>query len=341
MTARKSSLAPVVDVSLPDDGPTYPTGEEQLAKAGSESPSAPTGSPSPVALIGAHQMRVLMSLFKSHGITTDTSQYDWLTLRLGREMTSRKDITAVEAAHIIRDLDDAPPPAGIYEALAAVMRDVDHVAKGDRNTQQNFSFRGVDAVVNAAGPAFRTHRVIVLPVLRSVEYHPMPLNGGKTATVCRVVVAYQFVASDGSKVEAVVAAEAFDMGDKATPKAMSVAFRTALLQALALPTDEPDPDAQTYEAVYDQQRAHTNAPSNQGENRATSPVDDLTGLDTAALLLIVDEAAQGQSRTFEEFTAKWRHNLGGVDVPHLDNLPAPEVAAYVREVRRHLTGAQT
>ena len=28
---------------------------------------------------------------------------------------------------------------------------------------------------------------------------------------------------------------------------MSVAFRTALLQALALPTDEPDPDSQVYE----------------------------------------------------------------------------------------------
>jgi hypothetical protein len=38
-----------------------------------------------------------------------------------------------------------------------------------------------------------------------------------------------------------------DSGDKAVPKAMSVAFRTALLQALALPTDEPDPDASTYE----------------------------------------------------------------------------------------------
>ena len=38
-----------------------------------------------------------------------------------------------------------------------------------------------------------------------------------------------------------------DSGDKATAKAMSVAFRTALLQALALPTDEPDPDSQSYE----------------------------------------------------------------------------------------------
>jgi hypothetical protein len=38
-----------------------------------------------------------------------------------------------------------------------------------------------------------------------------------------------------------------DSGDKATAKAMSVAMRTALLQALCLPTDEPDPDATSYE----------------------------------------------------------------------------------------------
>jgi hypothetical protein len=60
-------------------------------------------------------------------------------------------------------------------------------------------------------------------------------------------VTYRFTAPDGSHLETTVAGEAQDYGDKATPKAMSVAFRTALLQALALPTDEPDPDTATYE----------------------------------------------------------------------------------------------
>lgn len=41
--------------------------------------------------------------------------------------------------------------------------------------------------------------------------------------------------------------EAFDSGDKATAKAHSVAFRTAMLQTLCLPTDEKDPDVDTYE----------------------------------------------------------------------------------------------
>lgn len=135
----------------------------------------------------------------------------------------------------------------IYTALAAVMADCDHVAKRDRNEHQRFLFRGIDAVVNAVGPVLRKHGVIVTPHLQDVAYDTVQTSQGKPATACRVQVAYIFYAPDGSSIETVVAAEAWDMGDKAAPKAMSVAFRTALLQALALPTDEPDPDSQSFE----------------------------------------------------------------------------------------------
>jgi hypothetical protein len=38
-----------------------------------------------------------------------------------------------------------------------------------------------------------------------------------------------------------------DFGDKGAPKAMSVAYRIALLQALCIPTDDTEPDAQSYD----------------------------------------------------------------------------------------------
>ena len=134
----------------------------------------------------------------------------------------------------------------IYEALAAVMADVNHVAKRDINQHQRFNFRGIDAVVNAVGPVLRKHKVVVVPDVESVAYDSVNTSTGKPATACRVVARYVFYAVDGSSIETRVAAEAWDNGDKAAPKAMSVAFRTALLQALALPTDEPDPDAETF-----------------------------------------------------------------------------------------------
>ena len=135
----------------------------------------------------------------------------------------------------------------IYPALAAVMADVSHVAKRDRNSHQNFNFRGIDAVVNAVGPALRKHKVMVMPQVVSATYETVATTTGKPVTSCRIVADYTFYAPDGSHVTARAAGEAFDSGDKATPKAMSVTFRTALLQALALPTDEADPDSMTYE----------------------------------------------------------------------------------------------
>lgn len=152
----------------------------------------------------------------------------------------------------------------IYTALAAVMADCDHVAKRDRNDHQKFMFRGIDAVVNAVGPVLRNHGVIVCPNVERVDYETVQTSTGKPATACRVLVTYSFYAEDGTSIDTRVAGEAWDSGDKACPKAMSVAFRTALLQALALPTDEPDPDSQTYE------RDHARG----GSERASQAADD-------------------------------------------------------------------
>ena len=134
----------------------------------------------------------------------------------------------------------------VIEALTQVMEIVRAVGKNDRNTHQNFQFRGIDAVVNAVGPALRDRGVVVVPTLESCTYEAVQTSTGKPANSCRVVVTYTFHKGDSS-LACSVAAEAWDNGDKAAPKAMSVAFRTALLQALALPTDEPDPDSHTYE----------------------------------------------------------------------------------------------
>lgn len=136
-------------------------------------------------------------------------------------------------------------------ALHNVMKDVGAVKKNDRNDFQNFMFRGVDAVINAVYPALVAHKVTVQPKVLSYEYATIDVGKGnqsKPMGHARVIVEYTFTsADDGSSASASAAGEAFDSGDKATPKAMSVALRTALLQALMLPTDDPEPDAQTYE----------------------------------------------------------------------------------------------
>lgn len=135
----------------------------------------------------------------------------------------------------------------IAQALSAVMGDVRSVGKDGFNAAQKFSFRGIDAVMGAVGPALRDHGVVVLPDLVSFvsgEYHTTKGSQMRSVTVH---VRYTFVGPAGDSLVCSVLGEASDSGDKAVPKAMSVAFRTALLQALCLPTDEPDPDSQSHE----------------------------------------------------------------------------------------------
>lgn len=135
----------------------------------------------------------------------------------------------------------------VHQAIAAVMSDVTHVGKDGENRQQGFKFRGIDHTVNALGPAFRKHALIVMPKLLSKEYREYQTTKGTTMRECIVEVEFTFIGPDGSTVTAVTPGEASDAGDKATSKAMSVAERTALLIAFLLPTNEPDPDETSVE----------------------------------------------------------------------------------------------
>jgi hypothetical protein len=135
----------------------------------------------------------------------------------------------------------------VHQALSKVMGDVQAVKKDSKNQAQRFNFRGIDAVMNAVGPALRKHGVTILP--EDVEVHRSngtTASGKQTAEVI-VKVTYRVYGPAGDSIHGKVAAEAMDFGDKAIAKAMSVAYRTFLLQALTIPTDEPDPDSESYE----------------------------------------------------------------------------------------------
>lgn len=137
--------------------------------------------------------------------------------------------------------------ANARDVIVAVMQDVQGVAKRNKNTSQGFNFRGIDAVLNAVGPSIRKHGGFIVPEIVEKHAETVLAKNGGALNVIRLTVAYTIFGTEGEGVTGVVAAEAFDSGDKATAKAMSVALRTFLIQLLALPTDEPDPDEFSYE----------------------------------------------------------------------------------------------
>lgn len=139
----------------------------------------------------------------------------------------------------------------IYQAIPKVMEEVGCVEKNQRNLQQGFKFRGIDAVMNALYPAFVKNKVFVVPeVLEQSREERQTRNGANMIySVCKI--RYTFFAEDGSNVSAVVVGEGMDSGDKATNKAMASAFKYACFQVFCIPTEEmkeQDPDAKTPES---------------------------------------------------------------------------------------------
>lgn len=126
----------------------------------------------------------------------------------------------------------------IFSSIHAVMEDIGAIGKDKRNTQQGFMYRGVDDVMNALNPAFIKHRIFITPEV--LEQHREKRSTGKGGeliySVCKIK--YTFYADDGSHVEAIVIGEGMDSGDKASNKAMSVAFKYACFQVFCIPTEE-------------------------------------------------------------------------------------------------------
>lgn len=142
----------------------------------------------------------------------------------------------------------------IYETITAVMEEIGAIGKNSKNKEQNFMYRGIDAVMNALSPAFVKHRLFVIPEVLEQKREERQTNKGWNLiySICRVK--YTFYAEDGSSLAAVTIGEGMDSGDKATNKAMSIAFKYACFQVFCIPTEEmrdpdsdsPDPSSPVY-----------------------------------------------------------------------------------------------
>lgn len=139
-------------------------------------------------------------------------------------------------------------PKLIYSAISSAMSEIGVISKNDRNNQQNFKYRGIDAVMNALQPVLIKNHIFILPEVVEQKREERTTSKGGHLIYSVLKMKYTFYAEDGSSVSAIVIGEGMDSGDKASNKAMSVAFKYACFQVLCIPTDEmKDPDSETPE----------------------------------------------------------------------------------------------
>jgi hypothetical protein len=138
--------------------------------------------------------------------------------------------------------------AQIHEAIAAIMGEVGSIKKDRTNSGQGYKFRGIDDVYLAIHDLFVKFGVFSVPTVEDERSEERMTKSGTTLIYRVLKIRYDFFAKDGSSLSATVIGEGMDSGDKASNKAMSVAHKYAILQLLAIPTEDTvDPENDNHE----------------------------------------------------------------------------------------------
>ena len=129
-------------------------------------------------------------------------------------------------------------PPEVYRAINAVTAALagDGILKARTNPIELYQYRSIDDVLNRLAPLIAEHRLCILPRVLERIITDRP----STATPMRVNillrVAFDLVSVEDGSVHTVEAyGEALDDGDKGTAKAMSAAYKAAMLQAFCIP----------------------------------------------------------------------------------------------------------
>lgn len=142
----------------------------------------------------------------------------------------------------------------VYQCINSVQKELSHqgIGKNQKNTMQNYKFRGIDDVFNTLAPLIAKHGLCILPDVLEREVAERKNAKGTTIFYVTVKVKYTFIAAeDSSTHEVIVYGEAMDSSDKATNKAMSAAYKYAAIQAFCIPTEgDNDTENSNHEPQY-------------------------------------------------------------------------------------------
>jgi hypothetical protein len=131
----------------------------------------------------------------------------------------------------------------VYRAITAISAELAPlgIAKVHRNERDDYLYRSIDDVLNRLAPLLARHKLCVLP--RVLDRITADRTGDGDVLLVHVAlrVAFDLVSSaDGSSHTVEAFGEAVDPSDKATAKAMSSAYKYAMLQAFCVPVTQID-----------------------------------------------------------------------------------------------------
>ncbi len=143
----------------------------------------------------------------------------------------------------------------IYSAIPAIIADVGPVGKNSKNQQQGYFYRSADDICNALHDSLGKHKVFATCAITDLVRSERQSKSGGAMQCVSIKCTYTFHAADGSSVSTEAIGDGMDSGDKATNKAMTAAYKYALIQVFAMmghedsEVDSPEPLPQTRHAA--------------------------------------------------------------------------------------------
>lgn len=191
----------------------------------------------------------------------------------------------------------------VFKAITAVQDELAQIgiSKSSKNQQQGFMFRGIDAVYNTLSPLLAKHKLCILPRCVSRESTERTTAKGGVLFYVVILAEFDFVSAvDGSKHTVSMFGEAMDSGDKATNKAMSIAYKYAAFQAFCIPTEETatDPDAEVHHLAPKQSKAPASKETEAGEPDANIVAQFNAASDIPALTKVMNGLSNDQKRLY-------------------------------------------
>lgn len=142
----------------------------------------------------------------------------------------------------------------IMTAIPKIMAKMEAVAKGKKNQDQGFMYRGIEDIYNALQKVMAEEGVFSTMNMVARKDNTVKSAKGYEMRHAVITFRFRFFAKDGSFVTTLVDGEGLDMSDKVSGKCASYAHKYAMLTLFSIPTkDMTDPDGETPgSSEYDQ-----------------------------------------------------------------------------------------
>ena len=178
----------------------------------------------------------------------------------------------------------------VYTAINAVTAELAKtgIAKARINEVEDYRYRSIDDVLDRLAPLLAEKRLCVLPKVLERTTAERSDDAPHLLTHVAVRMRYKLVSvDDGSSHSIESYGEALDPSDKATAKAMSAAYKSAIVQAFCIPvsgSEDPDRSSPRLSA-----RIHDPEPV-QGWGQWAMDIEDIVGLcESEAAIDLVQE----------------------------------------------------